>query len=53
MELYDLTVHELRDKIAKGEITSKQIVDSYKGRIEEQEKNINAFVNLTLEEARK
>lgn len=53
MELYDLTVHELKEKIAKNEITSKQIVDSYKKRIEEHEKNINAFVNITLEDARK
>ena len=29
MELYELTVHELRDKLAKKEITSEDITKSY------------------------
>ena len=51
MELYELTVHELLDKLDKKEITSKDIVESYIKRIEEKEKDVDAFVTLTTSEA--
>ena len=51
MELYELTVHELVDKLNKKEITSEDIVKSYEKRIEDKEKNIQAFVTLTTDEA--
>lgn len=53
MELYELTVHELRDKLAKKEITSEDITKSYIKRIEDKEPDVKAFVNTTLEEALK
>ena len=51
MELYELTVHELMDKLNKNEITSEEIVKSYSKRIEEKEKDIQAFVTITTDTA--
>ncbi|MBP3463698.1 MAG: Asp-tRNA(Asn)/Glu-tRNA(Gln) amidotransferase subunit GatA [Clostridia bacterium] len=56
MEIYELTVHELVDKLEKKELTSEQIVKSYLKRIDEKEKDVQAFVTQsgekTLEKAR-
>lgn len=51
MELYELTVHELQEKIDKKEITSSDIVKSYLGRIEEKEPMVDAFLAIQKEEA--
>lgn len=51
MELYELTVHELRDKLAKKEITSEEITKSFINRIEEKEPDVKAFVNKTTDVA--
>lgn len=51
MELYELTVHELVDKLEKNEITSEDIVKSYSKRIEEKEKDVQAFVTVTTDTA--
>ena len=51
MELYELTVHELIEKLDKKEITSEDIVKSYSERIDEKEKDIQAFVTVTKEAA--
>ena len=51
MELYELTVHELMDKLDRKEITSEEIVKSYSKRIEEKEKDIQAFVTTTTDTA--
>ena len=51
MELYELTVHELKDKLAKKEVTSKEITESYVKRIEEKEPDVKAFVNKTTDTA--
>ena len=50
MELYELTVHELVDKLEKKEITSKEIFESYFKRIEEKEPEIGAFVTIADKE---
>jgi len=47
MELYELTVHELIKKLEKKEITSEDIVNSYLKRIDEKEKDVQAFVTVT------
>ena len=47
MELYELTVHELVDKLNKKEITSKEIFESYFKRIEEKEPEVGAFVTVS------
>ena len=46
-----LTVHELAEKLDKGELTSEEIVKAYKARIEDKEKNVQAFITTTLDEA--
>ncbi len=53
MELQNLTVHELQEKLAKKEISSKQIVESYIKQIDEKEADVKAFVTLTKDEALK
>ena len=49
MELYELTVHELVDKLEKNEVTSEEIVKSYFDRIKEKDGQVKAYVS-TLEE---
>ena len=49
MELYELTVHELVEKLEKGEVTSTEIVKSYFDRIKEKDEAVKAYVS-TLEE---
>ena len=51
MELYELTVHELRDKLNKKEITSEDITKSYANRIKQKENSVEAFVTVLSEEA--
>ena len=51
MNLYELTVHELIEKLDKNEITPEEITKSYIERINEKEKDINAFVTLTDKDA--
>ena len=46
-----LTVHELKDMLDKKEITSEEITKAYIDRINEKEKDVQAFVTLTLDEA--
>jgi aspartyl-tRNA(Asn)/glutamyl-tRNA(Gln) amidotransferase subunit A len=53
MELYELTVHELMEKLEKNEITSEDIIKSYSKRIDEKEKDVQAFVTVTADEALK
>ena len=57
MEIYELTVNETLDKIKAGEITRKDVVESYIKRMNEKENDIQAFVTSTagraLEEAEK
>ena len=49
MKLYELTVHEIVDKLNSGEITSEELVVSYFDRIKEKDGDIKAYVS-TLEE---
>ena len=51
MEIFELTVHELMDKLDKKELTSEEITKSYLSRIEEKEKDVQAFVTVTDKEA--
>ena len=53
MELYEYTVHELAEKLEKGEITSEQITKSYFDRIKEKDKDVKAYVTILEEEAMK
>ncbi|MBO5398485.1 MAG: Asp-tRNA(Asn)/Glu-tRNA(Gln) amidotransferase subunit GatA [Clostridia bacterium] len=49
MELYELTVHELVEKLEKGEVTSEEITKSYFDRIKEKDSAVKAYVS-TMEE---
>ena len=51
MNLTDLTVHELIDKLEKDEIKSEDIVREYSKNIQEREKDISAFVTVLCDEA--
>ena len=51
MELTDLTVHELMEKLKNKEITIEEITKAYADRINEKEPEVNAFVSTRLDEA--
>ena len=51
MELYELTVHELLDKLDKKEITIKDITKAYVDRMNEKEPMVQAFVTELKNEA--
>jgi len=51
MELNQLTIHELQEKIKSGETTSTEIVQSVFQRIDAVEKDIHAYIRLTREAA--
>ncbi len=52
MEIYELTVHELLEKLDKKEITKEEVLTSYQNRIEEKEKDVQAFITITDKEAK-
>ena len=51
MDITEFTVHELLEKLNNDALTSKEIVKAYKSRIEEKEKDVQAFITTTLDEA--
>ena len=51
MNITNLTVHELMDKLANKELTSEEITKAYVDRINEKEKDVNAFVTPLCDEA--
>ena len=51
MNITELTVHELQEKIKSKEITITQIVEAYCERIKEKESKVDAFITLQIEEA--
>ena len=51
MDITELTVHELIEKKKAGELTSEEIVKAYADRIAEKEKDVDAFVTITTDEA--
>ncbi|MCI8352467.1 MAG: Asp-tRNA(Asn)/Glu-tRNA(Gln) amidotransferase subunit GatA [Clostridia bacterium] len=58
MKITELTVHELASKLKAKEITREEIVKAYIDRIEEKEKDVQAFITITdkeklIEQARK
>ena len=52
MEITELTVHELQEKIKNKEITVSQIVNAYCERISKKEPEVEAFVATYLDEAK-
>ena len=53
MEITDLTVHELKEKLANKELTITEITNAYVNRINEKEKEVGAFVTTLCDEATK
>ncbi|MHB9096669.1 MAG: Asp-tRNA(Asn)/Glu-tRNA(Gln) amidotransferase subunit GatA [Syntrophales bacterium] len=51
MELYELTIHALMDKLRAGETTSAEITASVFGRIDSVEKDVRAYITLMRESA--
>ncbi len=51
MKLYEYTVHELVEKLEKGEVTSEEIVRDYFDRIKEKDVDVNAYISTLEEEA--
>ena len=51
MDITNLTVHELQEKLAKKELTSEEIVQAYINRINAKEKDVKAFVTTLCDEA--
>ena len=52
MNITELTVHELQQKLKRKELTIAEILESYCNRINEKESEVEAFVTTYLEEAK-
>ena len=53
MEITQLTVHELKEKLSNKELTISEITKAYIDRINEKEKDIGAFVTVLEENSMK
>ena len=51
MEITDLTVHELQEKLKNKELTITDITKAYVDRINDKEKDVQAFVTTLTDEA--
>ena len=51
MNLFRLTIHELRDRIHRGEVSPVRVVQDYLARIDQLEEKIQAFNTLTAQPA--
>src|SRR5213593_4447488 len=51
MSLHKLTLHELREKFTKGEVTARDIVSAYSLRINQVEPKVKAYITLVKESA--
>jgi len=51
MDITNLTVHELRDKIKSGELSITDITKAYVEKINEKEKDVQAFITTLTQEA--
>ena len=51
MELFDLTLHELSDKLRRREVSSVEATRAMLARIEATDGKVNAFITVTPEQA--
>ena len=51
MELYNLTIHELHDKLKNKEISSLELTEIFLKRIGAVDSKIKAYITVTAEEA--
>lgn len=53
MKLYELTAHELNERLTAGEISAQEIIKSIYQRIDEVEDDVQSYITLTKEAALK
>jgi len=53
MELFDLTIHELHDRLKRREVSSVEATKAMLARIEATDATVNAFITVTPDEALK
>ena len=53
MDITELTVHELQERLKSKELTIPQITKAYIDKINEKEKDVQAFITILSEEAEK
>ena len=53
MELHNLTIHELKEKLKRREISARELTLEFIKRIERVEKDIHSFITLTKDDALK
>lgn len=53
LNLYELTLHEVRDKIRQREISAKDLLDSVFDRIDAVEDSVSAYISISKDEAYK
>ena len=51
MDITELTVHELQEKLKNKELTITEITKAYVDRINEKEKDVQAFITILTDEA--
>ena len=51
MDIIDLKAWEMKEKLLNREISSREILESHLNRVEEVEKDINAFITINREKA--
>jgi len=49
MNIYDLTIHELKDKLAEGELTPAEIKKAFSDRINDVEDKVKSYITVTDE----
>ncbi len=52
MPLYELTAHELAEKIQSGDVSAREVTDSVLERIESADPQVRAYVTVTVDLAR-
>jgi aspartyl-tRNA(Asn)/glutamyl-tRNA(Gln) amidotransferase subunit A len=52
MSLFQLTAHEARDRIAAGDLSAAELLESLLGRIETVDPSVHAFLTVTADRAR-
>lgn len=53
MELYKLTIHELREKLKRREISARELTSEFLKRIEKVDNDIHSYITITKDESLK
>jgi len=49
LNIYDLTIHELKEKLDSGELSASEIKEAFFDRINDVESDIKSYITLTEE----